>query len=79
MLKGRNTDLKNDLTARRTATKGLANLVFTKQEHKLSVLSQLSEEIKSVQNDQADPVIAGFLKMLIRGSSYASGQVREVD
>ena len=39
ILKGKNNDLKDDLGARRTATKGLINLVFTKREHKLSALS----------------------------------------
>ena len=39
VLKGKNGDLKNDLSARRTAMKGLMNLVFTKREHKLPVLS----------------------------------------
>lgn len=48
VLKGKNSDLKNDLGSRRTSTKGLVNLVLTKREHKLTVLSQLSEEIKQV-------------------------------
>ena len=69
ILKGKNSDLKNDLSARRSATKGLVNLVFTRRDHKLTVLSQLADEIKEVQNDQADPVIAGYLKMLIRGNA----------
>ena len=77
ILKGKNNDLKDDLGARRTATKGLINLVFTKREHKLSALSQLSDEIKQVQADKADPVIAGYIKTLIRGTSYANGSVRE--
>ena len=46
VLKGRNSDLKNELGARRNATKGLVNLVITKREHKLQVLSQLADEIK---------------------------------
>ena len=46
VLKGKNSDLKDDLGARRTSTKGLVNLVFTKREHKLTALSQLSDEIK---------------------------------
>lgn len=48
VLKGKNSDLRNDLGARRTATKGLANLVMTKRDHKLAVLAQLSDEIKQV-------------------------------
>ena len=48
VLKGKNSDLKNDLAARRSATKGLVNLVFTKRELKLTVLSQLVDEIKEV-------------------------------
>ena len=75
VLKGKNSDLRNDLGARRTATKGLVNLVFTKREHKLSVLSQLGEEIKQVQHDKADPVIAGYIKSLVRGTSYQEGTV----
>ena len=47
-LKGKYSDLKNDLGARRTATKGLMNLVMTKRDQKLMVLSQLDEEIKQV-------------------------------
>ena len=39
VLKGNNLDLKNDLIARRTATKGLVNLVMTKRDAKLTVLS----------------------------------------
>ena len=77
VLKGKNSDLKDDLGARRTATKGLVNLVFTKREHKLTALSQLSEEIKQVQADKADPVIAGYIKTLIRGMSYTTGSIRE--
>ena len=48
VLKGKNLDLKNDLSARRTATKGLVNLVVTKREHKLAVLAQLAGEIQEV-------------------------------
>lgn len=48
VLKGKNQDLKNDLSARRTATKGLINLVMTKRDQKLIVLAQLSDEIKQV-------------------------------
>ena len=72
VLKGKNSDLRNDLGARRTATKGLVNLVFTKRELKLSVLSQLGEEIKQVQEDKADPIIAGLIKTLIQGTAYAA-------
>ena len=72
VLKGKNSDLRNDLGARRTATKGLSNLVMTKRDHKLAVLAQLSEEIKQVQADKADPVIAGFIKTLIRGTTYST-------
>ena len=39
VLKGNNLDLKNDLISRRTATKGLVNLVMTKRDAKLTVLS----------------------------------------
>ena len=77
ILKGKNSDLRDDLGARRTSTKGLVNLVFTRREHKLTVLSQLSDEIKQVQADKADPVIAGYIKTLIRGTSYTTGAVHE--
>ena len=79
VLKGKNLDLKNDLSARRTATKGLVNLVVTKREHKLSVLAQLAGEIQEVQNDKADPVIAGYIKTLIRGTSYVQDYARDHD
>ena len=79
VIKGKNSDLRADLAARRTATKGLVNLVFTKREHNLPVLSQLADEIKQVQQDKADPVIAGYIKTLIRGTSYADGIVRDQD
>lgn len=79
VVKGKNSDLRADLAARRTGTKGLVNLVFTKREHKLPVLSQLADEIKQVQQDKADPVIAGYIKTLIRGTSYADGIVRDQD
>ena len=46
VVKSKNADLRNDLGARRMATKGLVNLVFSKRDVKLSVISQLTEEIR---------------------------------
>ena len=46
VIKSKNTDLRNDLSSRRTATKGLVNLIFSKRDVKLSVISQLTEEIR---------------------------------
>ena len=69
VIKSKNYDLRNDLQARRTATKGVVNLVFSKRDVKLSAISQLTEEIMQVQAGKADPVIAGYIKTLIRGHS----------
>jgi len=62
-------ELKNNLHAKRTSIKGLVNLAMAKQEVRTKIVSQLADEVLSVQKGTCDPVVASYMKALVRSSA----------
>mmetsp|Transcript_6436 Transcript_6436/g.5531 ORF Transcript_6436/g.5531 Transcript_6436/m.5531 type:complete len:239 (+) Transcript_6436:174-890(+) len=56
---------QNNLEGQRIAAKGLVNLTAGKREHRLTVISELSDEIKALYKNQLDPVVGAYIQTMI--------------
>ena len=55
----------NNLQGQRIAAKGLVNLTAGKRETRLTVISEISEEIKALYKNQLDPVVGAYIQTMI--------------
>ena len=59
------------IDAQRIAAKGLVNLVSTKREHRLRVLTELADEIKLIYRGELDEIVSTYIQALLHTSDNA--------
>jgi hypothetical protein len=50
------------------AAKGLVNLVSSKREHRLRVLTELADEIKLIYRGELDEIVSSYIQALLHTS-----------
>ena len=67
------SDAFSVIDAQRVAAKGLVNLVSTKREHRLRVLTELSDEIKLIYRGELDEIVSTYIQALLHTSDNQNG------
>ena len=72
----KSNDSYSTVEAQRIAAKGLVNLVSTKREHRLRVLTELADEIKLIYRGELDEIVATYIQTLLHSSENSQGAGR---